>query len=145
MRPRLPTPRFPPPAEGADFQWHPLFQSIALVDRDDGRRLVLAVASPFFGPAQVMAFEMAQTDSIDNFFADHAHKMVGTFPDDEKAKAGAAVFARDWLRTSHASPPCACDEIGRSTKAPAPARGRAATTRRTPKAEVKAGRRAEAT
>lgn len=50
--------------------------------------------------------------TIDAFFDNHAHKVVGSKATVVEAKALAGRYMKKWRKTTAASPRCECSEIG---------------------------------
>ncbi len=95
------------------MQWSTAAQFVCTVTRENVR---LGVACQLVGDRwQVLALTTpVTTETAEDLFQDHSHKLVGTYASPTAAIAAGEGFARAWLRDFKATrfaDGCECDEI----------------------------------
>lgn len=100
-----------PPKKSPTLAWVPQTFLGGVVERGDGRALVVSVAQLQRDRWLVIAVEtLAGIQAVEDVFVDHAHQNLGEFANLRTAQRAAEAFVKKWLRAKSPDA-CPCEEI----------------------------------
>jgi hypothetical protein len=96
--------------------WFEIRQSVAMTTRGDRMMGVTVALKPGSAGWAVLAFETSAKpsssgDGYADFFADHAHEVVGEARTKREAKILAKAYQKKWFARGAPTTPCPCEEI----------------------------------